>query len=251
MAKSIFYVDALLKSEKKNISELANQLITVLTNLSEIDGVFSSFLYIKDSFKKSINIQSLGSEKAKNELAEAILESNKSDIKQHEKEEKPTLEFSRDFGFSHVLQFYFNETKLFTITGNLATNDHPYFRLNSFDMDNQFSFEWYEKVIKSITDTLSPTSASVIIRLDNFFDKYIDLKVKYCFGWLTYFSNDNEIQIPDDLEGVEYEHTEKGKYIILTRDDFTVSKEAYEVQRDKLLAVMKEVKERVPEYSES
>ncbi len=249
MAKSIFYIDFLLKNEKKSISELSNQLINIFKELSVIDNVFSSFKYMNKDFEKKISIESLDIKQAKNELAKVILESNKSDIKRYEKVEKPTLEYSRDFGFSHTIQFYLNKRKCFSITGNIATNNYPYFRLDSFDKDSQFTFEWYEKVTRCIVKTLNPINASIIIRLDSFFDKYVDLKVKCCFGWLTYFSNDNEIQIPDDLEGVDYERTEKGKYIILTREDFTVNKEAYEVQRDKLLAIMKEVKERVPEYS--
>ena len=67
-------------------------------------------------------------------------------------------------------------------------------------------------------------------------------------GWITYFSNDYEIPIPDNLEGIEYEHTDKGKYLILTREDFTTDKEAYEAHKQKLLEVMEEIKRRVPEY---
>ncbi|MBB6461900.1 hypothetical protein [Flammeovirga kamogawensis] len=250
MAKSIFYIDALLENEKKSISELSNQLISLLKKLSEIDSSFNYFEYSREGFSTtSIDINDLGLEKAKRQLAEIFLESNKSDINKHEKEESPTLSFSRDFGFSHLLQFYSDGAKTFSATGNLATINYPSFRLEYFNMDNDYPLSWYEDILKCLVKTLSPMQAGIMIKLPALVEQWNSLKIKCPFGWITYFLNDNEIQIPDDLEGVEYEHTEKGKYIILTRDDFTVSKEAYEVQRDKLLAVMQEAKERVPEYS--
>jgi len=247
MAKSIFYIDALLLNEKKSINELSNQLIGLLKELSEVDSVFNSFKYSEQGYPNTVfNLEQVG---VKEELAKTILDSNKADIKQYEKEENPTLEFSRDFGFSHLFSFNIDKKKVFSATGNLATNNYPSFRLEYFDMDSQYPISWYADVLKCLVKNLSPIQAGIMIKLPAFVEQWNGLKIKQPFGWLTYFSNDNEIQIPDDLEGVEYEHTDKGKYIILTREDFTVSKEAYEVQRDKLLAIMQEVKERVPAYS--
>jgi hypothetical protein len=68
-------------------------------------------------------------------------------------------------------------------------------------------------------------------------------------GWITYFSNDCKPEIPNDLKGIEYEFTDKGKYLILTREDFTADKETYEAHKQKLLNLMDEIKNRVPEYS--
>ncbi len=55
--------------------------------------------------------------------------------------------------------------------------------------------------------------------------------------------------MPDDLKGIEYEHTDKGKYLILTREDFTADKEIYEAHKQKLLKLMEEIKRSVPDYS--
>ena len=67
-------------------------------------------------------------------------------------------------------------------------------------------------------------------------------------GWITYFSNDYEIQIPNDIEGFDCEYAENGKYLIATREDFTVSKEAYQVQKEKLLKAMEYLGRSVPGY---
>jgi hypothetical protein len=250
MAKSIFYIDALLENEKKSISELSSQLIMLINELAIIDSSFNCFEYSREGFQTTIiDINDLGLEKAKNQLAEIFLESNKSDIEKNEKEESLMLSFSRDFGFSHLLQFYSDGVNIFSATGNLATINYPSFRLEYFNMDNHYPLSWYEDILKCLVKTLSPMQAGIMVKLPAFVEQWNCLKIKYPFGWFTYFSDENKIKIPDDLEGVEYEYTGKGKYIILTRDDFTVSKEAYEIQRDKLLAIMEEVKERVPEYS--
>ncbi len=88
----------------------------------------------------------------------------------------------------------------------------------------------------------------VNVILTSFIPLFVELNVKNPFGWITYFANDYDVKIPDDLEGVECEHTDKGKYSILTREDFSGSKEEYEAQRDKLLGLMKTVREDCPEY---
>jgi hypothetical protein len=67
-------------------------------------------------------------------------------------------------------------------------------------------------------------------------------------GWITYFSNDY-LKIPTDLHDIEYEFTTNGKYLILTREDFTISKHTYELYRQKLADVMEEIKLKVPEFS--
>ena len=67
-------------------------------------------------------------------------------------------------------------------------------------------------------------------------------------GWITYFSNDYEIQIPDDLKGIEYEHTENGKYLILTREN-PITPEVIENNKEKLINLMGEINEKAPEYS--
>ncbi|MDO6760673.1 hypothetical protein Q4566_10720 [Tamlana sp. 2_MG-2023] len=72
--------------------------------------------------------------------------------------------------------------------------------------------------------------------------------LKTPLGWITYFSNDYEIPIPDYLEGIEYEHTDNGKYLILTREN-PIAPELLETIKEKLINLMGEIKERVPEYS--
>jgi hypothetical protein len=250
MAKNIFMIRSLLRQETKSIREIASELINVLVGLGRIDSSFYYPLYYRQGFRsEEIDIKAMGIEHAKDKLAHLILISHLSDIKQYDKVDNPTIDFSRDLGFSHLLQFPKDGKDRFSLTGNLGTNSYPNFNIEYFYSDDEFSYSWYEEVLKYVVNTLNPIYAGVTITLTIFIDFFSELKVKHPFGWITYFSNDYDLQIPDDLEGVEYEATEKGKYIILTRKDFTTSKEAYEEQRDRLLSIMKEVKLRVSEYT--
>ena len=64
---------------------------------------------------------------------------------------------------------------------------------------------------------------------------------------MTYFSNDFVPPIPNDLEGVEYEFTEKGKYLsVISKEDYR--EEDIEIYKEKLLKVMEQINQRVPEY---
>ena len=75
----------------------------------------------------------------------------------------------------------------------------------------------------------------------------ISRRYKAPLGWITYFSNDYEISVPNDLEGIQYEHTENGKYLILTKENPTDSA-VLDTNKEKLITLMEEIKERVPNY---
>ncbi|WP_075604139.1 hypothetical protein [Saccharicrinis aurantiacus] len=114
---------------------------------------------------------------------------------------------------------------------------------------NPICFDSFEKA-KFFLDT-TKESFLVDYSVIKIFDKDINKVArgyKAPLGWLTYFSNDYEIAIPDDLEGIEYEHTETGKYLILTRE-IPISAEKQEANKQKLLSLMGEIERRVPEYS--
>jgi hypothetical protein len=248
MAKNVFIIRALLQQEPKSIIEISNTLISVLTDLGKIDDVFLSFRFSKEKFDDvDININTLGFKEAKNKLAELILTSNLSDIKKYDEEINPTINFSRQFGFSHLLKFSSKGKELFSITGNLGTNSYPNFRLEYFYSDKEFSFKWYEAVLKCITKNLSPIYSAVTIRLNNFVEATNKLGVAHPLGWITFFSF-NYLRIPKDLD-LEYEYTESGVYLFLTRDDITINKECFLDNSMKLLALMEKLKETLPEFA--
>lgn len=253
MARNIFYISTSKKgAELESISTIAEKLTKLLTLLGGFDKIFLLPVFAREGMDEmEVDIANLGLEKSKEKFVDLFLAGFKSDIQQYDKVENPDETFRRKLGFRFLLKFSSNDENRFSMTGTLGATEYSSIDLHYFYSSHEYDFSWYKSVLDVIVDFWNPEYAAVLIRLPTFFDPYTNLKVKHPFGWITYFSNDYELQIPDDLEGVEYEVTEKGKYIILTREDFTTGKEAYEAQRDRLLEIMKEVKERIPEYSES
>jgi hypothetical protein len=250
MAKNIFYINAALSDKRKSILEVSADFIDLMFQLGEVDPVFLSPVYIRKDIKSSIKLIKGERENAVAGLANIILESHKSDILQHEKVGDPTIDFSRDFGFLLMFEFFKEERMAFSMMARLGASEYNELKIEFLMESPESDFNWYFSVLKGIVDSRAPVYGGVVIKLPAFFDPFKTLKVWPPLGWISYFSNDGAIKIPDDLKGVEYEHTDKGKFLILTREDFTTSKEVYETHRDKLLDIMKELKSRVPEYSE-
>lgn len=248
MAKNIFFIGSLLRPERKSIQDLGDSIIKILVELGNIDDIFLRFTYSKEGFEEEvIDVEELGAEEAAKRLADLILLTNKADIKKHEKEENPTLGFSRDIGFRLLLKFFSGGQERFSLTGSFATDSYPGLMLEYFNSDHQYSYDWYHSILKSIVDFLDPLYAGIYIQ--PFMNWGRELKVQRPLGWITYFSNDYDLQFPDDLEGVEYEYTDNGKYLITSREDFTADKEHFLDYKEKLLGIIKEAKSRIPEYS--
>lgn len=108
-------------------------------------------------------------------------------------------------------------------------------------------FEWYDAILRSFVNNLEVDFGVVrpndMEYLDICYDNY-----KSSLGWITYYSNEYTINIPNDLDGVEYEHTDTGKYLILTRDDFDKSPDTYTSNKNKLISLMEQISEKEPDY---
>jgi hypothetical protein len=250
MAKSIFGISAssnLLPQE--SIKDVAIRTIKLFISLRETDSVFSKpfFLGKNDQDKYEIDLTSI--DESAMHLSELILKYAKGSIAEYEKEGKPTITFSRNFGFANVYQFFSKERKAFTLFTNFGSASGGGIGINSFSKEKEFSFDWYYSVLKCLVNEIAANVGTVSISNTAFIDLLAPLQVKYPLGWITYFSNDFEIPIPNDLEGMEYEHADKGKYLILTRSDFTSDKDLYFKYREKLISTIKYLKENTPGYA--
>lgn len=230
--------------EKLTIKECAFKLKNILTSLSESNELFSNVALSKeDSSEVKIDIENTASRDVIDILSNTILDFSKADILKNEKESNPTLEYSRDFGFSFVIKYYKDDKIL--ISFNVIIGSSNSGGISSLNISCDFDFDWFFSVLKALA--VEAFVGSIGIR-DLPFNKACK-QYKIPLGWITYFSKDCEVPIPDDLEGVEYENTDKGKYLILTRDNITKDAETFQFNKNKLLDVMEEIKRRVPEYS--
>ncbi|MBK7130746.1 MAG: hypothetical protein IPM74_04035 [Crocinitomicaceae bacterium] len=249
MAKSIFDIGCVLEGKQLKISEISTTLTEILIQLSKVDSAFLNPTYVKGNNRKKLHIQPTNKSMSIEYFNQLIIQSFKEDILNNDGEPIPTKEYSRPYGFLLLLEFHFEDKQQFAVFTRLGSKEYQDFKIFSVNKTIEHNFDWYGSLLKNLVEYFSPSQGAVTINLPAFNDKFKPLEVWPPLGWITYFSNDYGVQIPDDLKGIEYEFTDKGKYLILTREDFTISKEAFEEQRDKLIMLMSEIKRRVAEYS--
>ncbi len=234
-----------LRNEKQSIIEIANYLDASLKGLLLIDKAFETayFLYKKESVQVDLR-----KDDSSMILANHILEYSKRDIMKFDKVENPDINYSRPFGFTFGLQFCEDGKKLVALTFKLGSSIKNTIGTISISKEFKKDLDWYKSVLSSFIQESKVYCACARPNNLAYLEKGMS-SYKFVLGWITFFSNDYEISIPDDLEGVEYEHTDNGKYLILTREDFTYEIERFEASKQKLLNIMEEIKRRVTNYS--
>ena len=128
------------------------------------------------------------------ELAEAILDYNKMDIKKYDRMAEPNIYYKRPFGFS--FGFNFRDCKgqnIFSLRlkyGGVETafkyqmNETPIKQVETFNM------KWYIEFFRSITSNM-PIKYAVIRPKDSDYLHKVVTKYKYPLGLLTYFNNED------------------------------------------------------------
>ncbi len=227
-----------------SIMEAAVMLYEWLERLSKFDSMFSEPFLVR---KKDIEVD-LSPDK-KNEtiklLAEHILREARHDIEFYEKEKNPDYNYVyRERSYSLFIEFKHNDKIMASGSINLGASWYKAFFLDNISDENK-TYEWYFQLMEFMINLLNATYANINIR--RFIDEFYKLKINFPLTYISYFSNEFEHKIPDDIEGVEYIFSEKGKYMITTREDFLKYKESFLAHKDKIMRIGRELAERVPE----
>lgn len=249
MAKSIFGIAVSSVSlQRETILQVSERSIQLFKNLARIDSIFENVFFIGKDDNDSYRLD-IGSADAIKFLAELILKFERGSISNYENESNPTINFARDFGFSPLFQIKDHSSNILTVSITLGRTMGGGVSVRNFNKDRQFDFQWYYSVLKCLVNEIAANVGTVSISNTGFIELLAPLQVKYPLGWITYFANDFEIPIPNDLEGMEYEYADKGRYLILTRSDFTSDKNIYFSYREKLISIMRYLKENAPGYA--
>lgn len=239
---------AQFKNQRLTILEVANLIVGFYRNLSKFDSHFNiiSVLSEKAPLYNSIEVRN---DEAVDVLAKEILNQNIENIVELDREENPNIDFllgravisigleakDGDETYSALSYRFTMSGFLSSALGSIITNKKCF---ESFEKSNLF----LETVNKSFDVEYSVLKIS---------DRELNSKVrkyKAPLGWITYFSNDYELKIPEDLKGVEYKLSEKGVYLILTKELFADNLNFLELKKQELLKIMNCITEKVPEY---
>jgi hypothetical protein len=234
-----------LADKQQSIYQIANDLDRVFKALSKSDTVFNQIYFIARKEEKLIDIND---EQSVDLLANNLLNYSLKDIKKFDKIESPDVNYSRPYGYSFGLSFREDTKSVLCLSfkmGGDSGNSIGSISLTNYLVRDYVSFK---EILSTFNENLAINYSSIRL-IDIEFLTIANSKYKNHLGWITYFSNDYEIKIPDDLEGIEYEYTDKGKYLILTQDNLSVDESNDDAYKTRLLELMKETAERVPEYS--
>ncbi len=233
-----------LADKQQSIYEIASDLDRVFKALSKLDSIFNQVYFIT---KKGENLINVSEEESVDLLASTLLERSLKDIKQFDKIESPDVNYSRPYGYSFGLSFKENTKPILHLNFKIGGDSNN--SIGSISLTNYLvrDYSSFKEILKVFNENLAVKYSSVRL-VDVEFLTIANSKYKGHLGWITYFSNDYEIDIPDDLEGIEYEHTSNGKYLILTKDNLSVDYNNDEAYKNRLLKLMEEISERVPEY---
>jgi hypothetical protein len=230
---------------KQTILELSCTLQKIMKALADADSFFSIPVIRKEKFEDVEIDLSLKDDEVISQIAHTILLFFKKDILTNEKDNVSSINYSRDFGFRLLIQYknYDSEISFTCSLGGSAINSLAQLSNNGFKLNPELGERILRKLI--VDNDLKVIRGAIKVSEIDFLrasKAYV-----YSLGLITYFSNDFEIPIPNDLEGIEYEFTEKGKYLsVISKEDFR--EEDMELYKAKLIDVMNQISIRVPAY---
>jgi hypothetical protein len=233
-----------LANKQQSIYEIANDLDRVFKALAKLDDIFNQIYFIT---KAGENLIEINDEKSLELLANNLLMRSLKDIKQFDKIDSPDVSHSRSYGYSFGLSFKEKAKPVLHLNFKIGGDSNN--SIGSISLSNYLirDYALFKGILNSFNENLAVQYSSVRL-VDVEFLTTANSKYKNHLGWITYFSNDYPITIPDDLEGIEYEHTDKGKYLILTQDNLSVDESNDNYLKETLLKLMETIAERVPEY---
>lgn len=249
MNHSSFSPVIVLQEECLSIYEIARLTINFYNKLSCFDKNYEVIRVVSENepLFERININDTNSIQ---KLADEILHQNRERIVEIDNEINPDTNYKLVQGFiSFSLEARICNEPLLTLSFSFSLVKSLGSRIGSIVV-NEKCFESFTKArlfMESAVDSF-PIKYSVLKISDREINR-VSRGFKAPLGWITYFSKDFELPIPDDLEGVQFDYKEKGKFLYITRRDLQVGTDEFEQQKLKLLKVMNILKEIVPGYA--
>ncbi len=228
---------------KQAIGDLSSVLYKIMIDLKSVDTFFDTPILSEEKFDDVEIDLSLAADTVVSNISNTILTFHKRDILKYEKEDISSISYSRDFGFRILLGYKEDKSEIsFTCNlGSSSINSIGQLSSNGFELTRELG----ETILRKLTTDNDLKVVRGAVKVSDIDFLRASKPYVYSLGLITYFSSEYEVPIPDDLEGMEYEYTDKGKYLSLAKV-YLVDEEK---KKQKLLEIMEEIKRRIPEYS--
>lgn len=249
-ARNFLSIGVQFSPEILSIRQAAKNLICFLIELGKSDKLFLNPILIsgqKSELSFSLDINDVEGQVL--DLANGILQTEWNEITQHEGNNKPTIDYIRPDGYQILLKFFVEGEIAFWVSCRIGSIIYQTMSIRDFSNQILFDYNWYEEIFKKIVLKTSAYLGTIVMSNQSFGKFYNEMQIKYPIGWITYFSNSCEFDIPNNLKEVRYEFSSDGKYLFTSDEDFMKDKDAYFGYREKLKGIITEIKQRVPEFN--
>ncbi len=237
----------ILEEGSFSILEIAELIVGFYKGLSECDSNYNHVYTIseKTPLHEIIDVQDANSIHL---LAEELLHQNIDDIRKIDGVENPDQNYRRgkNGGLSLGLQTKAEGETFITLNFSFYPNQSA---VGSIAV-NELCFDSYVKAMDflEIANSSFLVKYSVIKIMDRSLNK-VARGYLFPLGWITYFSESLNDLIPDGLEGVSYECSDRGKYVILSKESISVDSDKLDSGKEVLIKCMKQIEEQNPAYS--
>lgn len=250
LALNYLSAGAIYKGSQASIHESAIQIINILNSLSVMDELFLQPIFITGQKGRiSMDISGDTLDEYKKNIVEALIRSNIQQIKLWDKINKPDENYFRKDGFKILIEFKKNNKTQFYCSCLMGAEICQTFSFFGFENSVIKEYNWYFELLKIMVSQMKCIEGNIFIEAGGFGKFYSELKSKHHLHWISYFSNDFHLKIPDDIGGVAYLHTDNGKYLFTSKDDFLRDKESFEHHKEKIKGIVEEMKARIPGFA--
>jgi len=227
----------------ESIHTVAEKAMSMIIEFSKIDPIFQIFSYVpKSKPQTKFNLKETSKDKCIQILAECILDDKRGDIRHHEKDYKPDVNYSRDFGFSLLFNFKIGKKNVFSYTPRLGVKGRNSHSITYFQSGFEFEYKWFQDIFQTMIYNSSPSPIYGKIGLSNMdFSKAIlkELKLNWTVQIGNYFSDElNWLLDKIDTKKHQIEGL-SGSFIYCADPDFMLNKESYDIEVEKLLSLNK------------
>lgn len=239
IAKSMFSIRA-YQNNTNQVSSLEAALFSfkLIERLASFDNIFSELHYYHSEKREVFSVKEGELER----LAELMLAKEWYEITKFEQINKPTIEYKRKLGgFSSWFEIKLESQKAFELVIGYGYKTNG-INIHHFNREVKFNYLWYEKLFKVILESENWLFAEISVSHNTVFEIYKKYDLKYPLGWLTYFSNELNIKIPE-LPNVRGEQYQNGRILKTDDIDFLKDKESFETYKTRLNGFLEKIKE--------
>lgn len=229
-AKSILYFRAI----KKNIDQATSYeaslfAFKLLGILSEFDEIFRIVYYYHAEKEERFVVR----EKEYERLSKLMVFKEWKEINDLEGVSNPTIHYQRKSGgFSSWFAVKVDSSRAFDVVISYGYKTNG-ISLHHFNKNIHFDYSWYERLFNILVNSDNWLYASIAVSYPGMQELYDEFEIKYPLGWLTYYSNELSIDVPE-MPGVTTTPFYHGVVMKTDEGDFLADKETFDAYKARL-----------------